>query len=226
MINPSEVFGLTEQHLNKVESQMYLHQDALAPFLQLKQTALSDDIDLAIASSFRDFERQLLIWDQKFSGVRPVYSKTGELINMNRLSEWQKVEAILAFSALPGASRHHWGTDIDVFDKNAVDAEYKIQLSPDEYQQGGPFYKLSKWLINNVKSHQFFLPYLSENAGIAQELWHISYYPKAVEYQQYLQKNPDSLLQLLQKNDIAGISVISEHFDKILDDYIFNISEV
>ncbi|MCZ8486094.1 D-alanyl-D-alanine carboxypeptidase family protein [Vibrio lentus] len=34
---------------------------------------------------------------------------------LQRSSEQQKLSAILRWSALPGASRHHWGCDFDVF---------------------------------------------------------------------------------------------------------------
>ena len=50
------------------------------------------------------------------------------------------------FSALPGASRHHWGTDIDVYDANAVSSDYVVQLSLKEVGSGGVFDSLHKWL--------------------------------------------------------------------------------
>ena len=37
-------------------------------------------------------------------------------------------DAILLWSALPGASRHHWGTDFDVFDRAAVPPDYRAAV--------------------------------------------------------------------------------------------------
>ena len=43
-------------------------------------------------------------------------------------------------AAVPGenASRHHWGTDLDVYDSRAVGEDYQVQLSPAEVAPGGP----------------------------------------------------------------------------------------
>ena len=37
---------------------------------------------------------------------------------------------ILEWSALPGASRHHWGSEFDVFDLAALPEGYRVQLLP------------------------------------------------------------------------------------------------
>ncbi|SPY94009.1 D-alanyl-D-alanine carboxypeptidase [Proteus mirabilis] len=65
------------------------------------------------ASFIRSFERQLAIWNGKFEGTRPVLDAESQPIDIQTLSEGQRCEAILKWSALPGASRHHWGTEID-----------------------------------------------------------------------------------------------------------------
>ena len=72
------------------------------------------------ASSFRDFERQQLIWNCKFNGERKVHDDEGNLLDLALLDDWQKAQAILRWSALPGGSRHHWGTEIDIFDPDLL----------------------------------------------------------------------------------------------------------
>jgi len=84
----------------------------VAPFLNLRRAARADGIDLKPLSSFRDFARQLAIWNGKFSGERPMYDALGVKLNAAALTPWERIEAILLWSALPGASRHHWGTDV------------------------------------------------------------------------------------------------------------------
>ena len=76
--------------------------------------------DLAPVSSFRDFERQRAIWNAKFRGERPALDRRGRAVNMNKLDDGARVETILCWSALPGASRHHWGSDVDVADGHAI----------------------------------------------------------------------------------------------------------
>jgi len=39
----------------------------------------------------------------------------------------EKIASILRWSALPGTSRHHWGTDLDIIDAKALTAEMKVQ---------------------------------------------------------------------------------------------------
>ena len=73
------------------------------------------------SSSFRDFARQLQIWNGKFSGERPMFDAGGRPARRGALSPRERIDAILLWSALPGASRHHWGTDLDLIDRNADD---------------------------------------------------------------------------------------------------------
>ena len=49
----------------------------MAPFLNLRRAAQADGIDLEPLSSFRDFARQLTIWNGKFSGERPMLDAAG-----------------------------------------------------------------------------------------------------------------------------------------------------
>ncbi|CAM5189250.1 M15 family metallopeptidase [Alishewanella longhuensis] len=89
----------------------------------------------------------------------------------------------MLYSALPGASRHHWGTELDIYDAAAVPADYQPQLLPAEYASGGPFYKLAWWLECHAAEYGFFLPYKRYQGGVAAEPWHISYQPLAKPYQ-------------------------------------------
>ena len=86
--------------------------------------------NLQPASSFRDFERQQLIWNGKFSGERKVHDDAGNPLDLALLDDWQKAQAILRWSALPGGSRHHWGTEIDIFDPDLLPQGQSLQLEP------------------------------------------------------------------------------------------------
>ena len=82
--------------------------DALEPFLEMKAHAAREGIDLAMVSGFRDFHAQQRIWDMKFRGERPLYDEHGNVRDRTAMSDEEAVDAILCWSALPGASRHHW----------------------------------------------------------------------------------------------------------------------
>ena len=65
----------------------------------------------------------------------------------------------MLWSALPGASRHHWGTDFDVYDKAKIESTgKKLELIPEEYEDNGPCALLSQWLFNNAEKFGFYFP--------------------------------------------------------------------
>ena len=107
-LDAQELTGRARTHLLQIESpRCLLHAAVAGPFLALHAAAAHDGIDLMPASSFRDFDRQCLIWNEKFRGDRPLLDRSGQVILAASLPVAERIEAILAWSALPGASRHH-----------------------------------------------------------------------------------------------------------------------
>ena len=79
--------GQVRTHITEVaEPDCLLHAQAVRPFLNLRRAALADGIDLAPISSFRDFDRQLAIWNAKWSGARPMYDAAGGKIEAAALA--------------------------------------------------------------------------------------------------------------------------------------------
>ncbi|HEX6397833.1 MAG TPA: M15 family metallopeptidase, partial [Steroidobacteraceae bacterium] len=112
-----QLTGRARDHLVELsDPRCTLHRLVVAPFLAMRAAAAADGIDLVAFSSFRDFDRQLAIWNGKFRGERPMQDRAGKPLDPGSLSAAERVAAILWWSALPGASRHHWGTDFDVMD--------------------------------------------------------------------------------------------------------------
>lgn len=188
MTNPNieQLTGMTRQHLVACWSGALVHVDVLPSLQRLRARAKSAGFELAIASSFRDFDRQLLIWQEKIEGKRPVYDKAGALLEVGAMADDEILSAILRWSALPGVSRHHWGTDLDIFDASAIGADYRVQLVPEEYLVGGPFFEFSQWLnqqISDGDCEGFYLPYQQDGAGVAPEPWHISCAPVAKQFE-------------------------------------------
>ncbi len=161
------------------EPRCTLHRDVVRPYLKLRGAAARAGIDLVPASSFRDFETQLRIWNEKWSGRRELLDRAGRRLAAAALEPAARVAAILAWSAPPGGSRHHWGSDFDVYDRAAVPAGYRLALVPDEYAPGGPFAPMTAWLDANMTRYGFYRPYRTDRGGVAPEPWHLSHAPTA-----------------------------------------------
>jgi LAS superfamily LD-carboxypeptidase LdcB len=175
-----QLTGRARDHLSEVaDPACTLHKEAVVPFLAMRAAAAVDGVDITAFSSFRDFDRQLAIWNGKFRGERPMQDRKGRPLDPLTLTPAERVSAILWWSALPGASRHHWGTDFDVVDTRAKPAGYKLQVVPAEYQAGGPFHRLTTWLDAHMHAFGFFRPYSTDRGGVSPEPWHLSYAPVA-----------------------------------------------
>jgi LAS superfamily LD-carboxypeptidase LdcB len=179
-----ELTGRSRNHLAEVGGPpCVLHKGVVPAFLAMRAAAAADGLDLVAFSSFRDFDRQLAIWNGKFRGERPMQDRSGKPLDPLTLSSAERVTAILWWSALPGASRHHWGTDIDVLDARAMPPGYRLQVVPQEYLAGGPFHRLTTWLNAHMHAFGFFRPYATDRGGVTPEPWHLSYAPVASQAQ-------------------------------------------
>jgi LAS superfamily LD-carboxypeptidase LdcB len=211
------IFGFREP------AQESLLPEVQAAFTRLQKRAAESGIELAIASGYRSFDRQLSIWNRKVCGQLPLLDARGCVVDVNTLSDVEKVFAILRWSALPGASRHHWGTDCDVYDKAVVPPGYPLQLTQEEAR--GPFAILHHWLDVQIAAHQaegFFRPYDVDRGGIAPEPWHLSYAPLAGCCQQ--QFSIQRLAEILKASDIALKEVILENLADIHQRFILSPS--
>ena len=180
--------------------------------------AAAAGITLCVASGFRSFERQLAIWNAKARGERPVLDDCGRPCAWEALDERQRVHAILRWSALPGASRHHWGTDLDVWDRAAVDADYRLHLEPEEYAPGGPFHRLSVWLDAHLGGNSGFGRPYGGGLGVAAEPWHLSYLPLAAGFQRQL--TPELLRSTLAGTALEFKQVVLAELDDIYRRFI------
>lgn len=179
-MNVDILLGKTTEHLVPLEgTKFFIHQQMLHDFLKLQQSARLEGFDLQIASAFRDYNRQLKIWNAKARGERPLLDDLERPLEYAQLSPTEIVFAILRWSALPGCSRHHWGSDIDIFDGKTQAAD-SVKLIPSECIGSGPSAKLHQWLDRQIytnNSFGFFRPYREDHGGISPERWHLSYYP-------------------------------------------------
>lgn len=192
--------------------------EARIAFLALAEDARADGIAIHIASAFRNFNRQQLIWDQKARGERKLYDKNGHAVSAQTLKDRELMFAILSWTALPGGSRHHWGTDIDVYDGKAIAVGTSLALTQEESYT--TFAKLHAWLdkrIANNQAHGFYRPY-DGRGSIGAEPWHLSYRPVAEKIARSLSKA--SMRTIIEGSTIALREAVLADFDAIYADYI------
>jgi LAS superfamily LD-carboxypeptidase LdcB len=202
-MNELELTGRARTHVIELtQPRCALHYEAATSFLAMRDAAAAAGIDLIPRSSFRDFDTQLAIWNSKWAGERPLYDRWGALLERARLDDMQTLEAILSWSAIPGGSRHHWGSDVDLIDAASVPAGHKVELLPAEYAAGGMFARLSTWLDENMRRFGFFRPYGTDRGGVSPEPWHLSYAPVSLPALESLSLS--MLRQVLDASSIAG----------------------
>jgi bifunctional aspartokinase I/homoserine dehydrogenase I len=222
-LTPDMLTGKSREHLVNLPTphspHHFLQAQAMKAFQGLQQSAVKHGFNLQPASSFRDFARQQLIWNGKFNGERKVHDDAGNALDLTHLDDWQKAQAILRWSALPGASRHHWGTEIDIFDPDLLPQGQSLQLEPWEYEKGGYFFELSEFLIENLPHFDFSLPFMQMPAEkkIGHEPWHISYMPLAEKAKQLF--SAEVLLQAWEKEEIGGKATLQQHLPQIFEQY-------
>ncbi len=166
-----------------------LHQATYASFEQMHAAALADGVKLVMVSATRNFERQKQIWEAKWNGQRLLEGK--EKANEVYPDPADRARAILRYSSMPGTSRHHWGTDIDLNDlENSYFAE-------------GEGKKVYDWLTANAATYGFCQPYTPKGAarpnGYEEEKWHWSYLPVATQLTDFAIAN-------LKDADISGFA--------------------
>ncbi|TRX56716.1 M15 family metallopeptidase [Thalassomonas sp. M1454] len=219
-INTAELTGQTEQHITYVNEHIGIHNLLVAPFEKMQQAALEDGISIDIASGFRSFARQQLIFDRKMQGSANVLDINNEVVDLSKLAVADKINSILLYSALPGASRHHWGTDIDVYSKSLMKGK-SLALEAWEYEANGPLAPLTEWLDDNMQQFGFYRPYDKYRGGVAAEPWHLSYQPLASMFSE--QYSQEVLAQCIQNSDMVGKEQVLTMLDTIYCQYVTNV---
>jgi LAS superfamily LD-carboxypeptidase LdcB len=221
-LGPLELTGRSRSHLvDCKELSCALHPDVVEPLLDMRRAAARDGIELGIASSFRDFATQLRIWNEKWTGQRILNDRRGRRLDVQALTPVERVEAILIWSAPPGGSRHHWGTEVDVYDRAALQSGERLQLVSEEYGPRGPFAHLTTWLDQNMGRWGFYRPYATDRGGVAPEPWHLSHAPTAREASRRLRLA--TIRRALLSSEIAGGPALIQALPEIYARYIRSV---
>lgn len=223
-MNIEILLGKTTEHLVPLEGTKYfIHHLMLTDFLRLQKAAAEEGFNLQIISAFRDYERQLKIWNLKASGQRQLIDAEERPLDFSSLSPVEIVFAILRWSALPGCSRHHWGTDIDVYDANTQTPQ-EVQLVPSETIGEGPSARLHDWLDSRINSNEafgFYRPYATDRGGVSPERWHLSYYSLSRRFLEAF--TPSLFKKNILESDMLLKDVVLEHAEEIYQRFFLNV---
>ena len=185
---------------------MYLRQEAYKAFIRMHDAALQSGMKLIIVSATRNFYSQKYIWEGKWSGRTLV---DGKNLAKTVKSPVERARIILRFSSMPGTSRHHWGTDIDL---NSLE---------NSYFSAGEGKRIYTWLTENASNYGFCQTYTPKDptrpTGYEEEKWHWSYLPLARSFlEQYTQKvGYDDIQGFLGWETAKALRVIEDYVQSI-----------
>lgn len=188
-----------------------LREEASIAFKKMQAEALKSSIKIGSVSSYRSFAHQKRIWERKFKSNQA-----------KGLSPTINIDKIIEYSTIPGTSRHHWGTDIDIYQTNVK--QPRGLLLESNFHNNGAFCKLKEWMDIHAKDYGFYLVYtnLPNRKGFKYEPWHYSYKPLSSQYLK-VYKQLD-IAKILKTDKLLG----SENFTKdFIPKYsVENISDI
>jgi len=171
---------LKDEHSSGSARGGYLRREAYDAFMKMAVAAKKEGVKLLIISATRNFESQKTIWENKWTGRIIVEGKDLTTVK----DPVERAQIILRYSSMPGSSRHHWGTDMD------------LNSFVNSYFASGMGLKTYQWLQQHASDYGFCQPYTSKaggRTGYEEEKWHWSYMPLAksflAEYTQVVQYN-------------------------------------
>ena len=168
-------------------------------YQMMKNAALKAGIHLSIVSSYRSYADQKRIWNRKYNA----FTKEG-------LSPEEAIQKIITYSTLPGTSRHHWGTDIDLIDSVP---QIKGDVLLAKHFEDGDYQTLHRWLKKHAASFGFEMVYTFDNSrkGFFYEPWHYSYAPLSKPLLTHYIKN-EVLNKVTKDTTLLGHQFISRDF--------------
>ena len=195
-----------KQHTGGSARNQYIQKRTYKAFVDMYEAAQKEGIQLVILSAARNFTYQKSIWERKWKGERLV---EGENLATSTPNKAERARKILRYSSMPGSSRHHWGTDIDLNKFN------------NEWFNTAEGKKVYDWLTTHASTYGFCQPYTAKGEqrpqGYEEEKWHWSYMPLAIPYLNAYEEK----IKVADINGFLG----SETVDKvnIIDHYVMGI---
>lgn len=209
-INPSSdsLFVSVNTNYTVNNKTIYLLDIVNEAYTKMYLSALKNGVRLTLLSGTRTFYHQKSIWERKWTGKTKVGGKD---LSKEVVDPKSRAKLILKYSSMPGTSRHHWGTDIDVYSLN--DFDFKTT-------QGKKVYK---WLTTNASKYGFCQPYTVKDSlrpfGYEEEKWHWTYFPiSEILLKEYQSK--------IKYSDISGFKGSETALPlKVIENYVIGINQ-
>jgi zinc D-Ala-D-Ala carboxypeptidase len=166
---------LSDDHAQGSAKGAYLRKETYEAFTKMSAAAKKDGVELIIISATRNFESQKRVWENKWEGRTLVEGKNLTTVKDSK----ERARLILLYSSMPGTSRHHWGTDMDL---NSLE---------NSFFESGEGQKIYHWLTAHAAEYGFCQPYTSKaggRTGYEEEKWHWSYLPLSGEFLEVYKK--------------------------------------
>ncbi len=183
---------------NRSTKSCYLLHEVNVAFEEMAAAAQKEGITLRVISGGRNFNMQKSIWERKWNARRP-----------NFKSDKETALDILKYSSMPGTSRHHWGTDLDI---NSLEPSYFAS---------GKGKKEYDWLQKNAANFGFCQTYdnktVSGRTGYSEEKWHYSYMPISSIFLSIYNEmiTPEKLTGFLGSSTSKEVEVIRDYVNGI-----------
>lgn len=177
------------------KTNIFIDRETYRAFKKMYNDAYKAGFRLVIVSAARNFDYQKRVWNYKWSKLS------------DTLTDFEKTKNILEYSSMPGSSRHHWGTEID------------LNVLENSYYDHGDGRKILDWLKTHAKNYGFCQPYTPDRVkGFKEERWHWSYMPLSEIYFKYMSENmKDEYIRGFKGAEFA-------HDMKITEDYMLSIN--
>lgn len=191
------LIGKSQDHL--VGEGYKLHRQVKPDFDKMCEAASKSGFKIEVVSAFRSFQRQKQIFEGKY-----------KRFTAQGLKPEDAIAKIIEYSTIPGTSRHHWGTDIDLIDGNATRPESVLQAR--HFHGEGPFCKFKEWMNEHAESFGFYEVYtdLPERKGFKYEPWHFSYAPVSIGLLKAYREL--DIKQIMLEEDVLGATYFTDNF--------------
>jgi len=181
---------------------------------KMRKAAAKVGIDIKVVSAHRSYYRQREIWNTKYSS----FISEG-------LTGKDAIQKIINYSTLPGTSRHHWGTDIDIID-NANPQSGDVLLA-EKFYGDGPSSALRSWMNQNAADYGFLEVYTDhpKRKGFAHEPWHYTYHSLSKAYLEVLINH--AISEIAKDDQLLGREFLdAEFFNRYSREHLLDINPV
>ncbi len=209
VLSDNQLLGLQRPPdlIRDTDSDQYAQRAVMESFWKLKQKAAQEGWHLILVSGYRSFNHQRHIWNHFDS----LYKKTDNLADKDR------VRAVMSLVSVPGLSRHHWGTELDISEASL--RGQLVNVHPDTPNKVVQFYD---WMEQNAPIFGFCKVYLGKRGAVRDEPWHWSYIPFSRVYQKQFMAIKD--FHAIMSDKVANVGYLMKNFRKILKQEIRSIN--